>query len=160
MLSKMITDDHQTPKNNQIHVSEVQEQSLDGRVYLSKHSDSVKVSASTAPISSTHISNNSPNDFSRNSSKNTFKANDDLYYKTNKVKGSFKETDDNNDCRHDNDSKEEMSDDSDSYNNDGYNECDGYNEYDECDRGYYYCDRRRKRKTLLMMSLIISPVTV
>ncbi|PKY33606.1 hypothetical protein RhiirB3_394934 [Rhizophagus irregularis] len=38
------------------------------------------------------------------------------------------------DCSHDNDSEEEMPDD------DGYNRYGGYNEYGECDRGYYYRD--------------------
>ena len=51
------------------------------------------------------------------------------------------------------DSEEEMPDDSD---DDGYG---GYNEYGECDRGYYYRDGRYERKVSPMMSPIISPVT-
>ena len=47
------------------------------------------------------------------------------------------------------DSEEEMPDDSDD---------DGYNEYGEYDRGYYYRDRRYKRKVSPMTSPIISPV--
>jgi hypothetical protein len=45
---------------------------------------------------------------------------------------------------------EEMPDESD---DDGYG---GYNEYGECDRGYYYRDGRYERKTSPMMSPIIS----
>jgi hypothetical protein len=40
----------------------------------------------------------------------------------------IEETNDDNDCSHDNDSKEKMQDDS---NEDGYNEYNGYNEYGE-----------------------------
>ncbi|PKB98629.1 hypothetical protein RhiirA5_98712 [Rhizophagus irregularis] len=65
------------------------------------------------------------------------------------------ETDDD-DCSHDNDSEEEMPDDSD---DDGYNRYGGYNEYGECDRGYYYRDGGYERKSSPMMSPIISPVT-
>ncbi|CAB4392824.1 unnamed protein product [Rhizophagus irregularis] len=39
--------------------------------------------------------------------------------------------DDDSGCSHDNYSEEEMSDESDSYNDDGYNGYDGYNEYGE-----------------------------
>ena len=70
---------------------------------------------------------------------------------TNEVK-----IDDDSDCSHDNDSEEEMPDDSD---DDGYNGYGGYNEYGERDRGYYYCDGGYERKTSPMMSPIISPVT-
>ncbi|EXX66277.1 hypothetical protein RhiirA1_474281 [Rhizophagus irregularis] len=89
------------------------------------------------------------------------KANDydDLYYDdpmslsmkkgTNEIK-----LDDEND---ENDSEEEMPDESD--NDDGYDGYGGYNEYGECDRGYYYRNRRYERKTSSMMSPIISPVT-
>ena len=49
-----------------------------------------------------------------------------------------------------------MPDDSD---DDGYDRYGGYNEYGECDRGYYYRDGRYERKTSPMMSPIISPVT-
>ena len=45
----------------------------------------------------------------------------------------MEETNDDNDCSHDNDSEKEMPDDSD----DGYDGYGGYNEYGECDRGYY-----------------------
>ncbi|RGB22207.1 hypothetical protein C1646_822634 [Rhizophagus diaphanus] len=65
------------------------------------------------------------------------------------------ETDDD-DCSHDNDSEEEMPDDSD---DDGYNRYGGYNEYGECDRGYYYRDGGYERRSSPMMSPIISPVT-
>ncbi|CAB4394003.1 unnamed protein product [Rhizophagus irregularis] len=66
------------------------------------------------------------------------------------------ETEDDSDCSHDNDSEEEIPDDSD---DDGYNGYGGYDEYGECDRGYYYRDGRYERKTSPMMSPIISPVT-
>jgi len=55
--------------------------------------------------------------------------------------------DNNNDCSHDNDFKEEMLDD---LNDD---------RYDRYDRGYYYHNRKYKRKVLPMMSSIISSVT-
>jgi hypothetical protein len=42
---------------------------------------------------------------------------------------------------------------------DGYDGYGGYNEYGECDRGYYYRDGGYERKTSPMMSPIISPVT-
>ncbi|RIA94554.1 hypothetical protein C1645_817817 [Glomus cerebriforme] len=119
VLSKMITGDHQTPKNNQIHASEMQKQSLDDHIYLSKYTNLVEASTLTAPIPLTHISNNSSNDSSRNGSKNTLKANDNLYYETNEVKGSLRDqADDNSDYSHDNDSEKEMLNDSNSYNND------------------------------------------
>ncbi|RGB35192.1 hypothetical protein C1646_759645 [Rhizophagus diaphanus] len=54
----------------------------------------------------------------------------------------------------DNDSEEEMPDESDDNEYDRYGR---YNEYGECDRGYYYRDRRYERKTSPMMSSIISP---
>jgi len=60
------------------------------------------------------------------------------------------------DCSHNNDSEEEMPDDSE---DDGYDGYGGYNEYGECDRGYYYHDGEYERKTSPMMSPIISPVT-
>ena len=116
-----------------------------------------EVSISTAPIPSTHVSNSS-NDSSRNGSKNTPKANDDLYYETNEVKGSLRnQADDNSDCSHDNDSEEEMSDDSD---DDRYNRYGRYNEYDECNRGYYYCNGRYERRGFSIMSLIIFLITI
>ncbi|UZO17812.1 uncharacterized protein OCT59_009149 [Rhizophagus irregularis] len=119
-----------------------------------------EVSLSTIPI---------PLFYDSNSSKeskvigpdNPPKANDydDLYYDdpmslsmkkgTNEIK-----LDDEND---ENDSEEEMPDESD--NDDGYDGYGGYNEYGECDRGYYYRNRRYERKTSSMMSPIISPVT-
>ncbi|RIA89572.1 hypothetical protein C1645_738548 [Glomus cerebriforme] len=61
-----------------------------------------------------------------------------------------------NDYSHDNDSEEERLDESD---DNGYNGYNGYDEYDERDRGYYYRDGRRERKTSPMMSPIISPVS-
>ncbi|PKB91832.1 hypothetical protein RhiirA5_447353, partial [Rhizophagus irregularis] len=114
--------------------------------------------ASTAPIPSTHVSakgtkgNNSSNDSSRNSSKNIPKANDDLMptsmgKRTNEVKRSLKEaskrrdqTDDDSDCSHDSDSEEERLDDSDDrYDGySGYGRYDGYVEWGNRDRGYYY----------------------
>ncbi|PKB96916.1 hypothetical protein RhiirA5_506800 [Rhizophagus irregularis] len=135
--------------------------------------------ASTAPDPSTHVSaegakgNNSLNDSSRNGSKNIPKANDDLMptsmeKRTNEVKRSLREaskrrdqTDDDSDCSHDSDSEEERLDDSDDGYN-GYGGYGGYNEYDKWgnhDRGYYYHNGRRERKTSPMMSPIISPVT-
>ncbi|RIA92759.1 hypothetical protein C1645_736111 [Glomus cerebriforme] len=70
---------------------------------------------------------------------------------TNEVK-----IDDDRDCSYDNDSEEEMPDDSD---DNGYNDYGGYNEYDEHNNGYYYHNERYERKSLPMMSPIISPVT-
>ncbi|PKB96415.1 hypothetical protein RhiirA5_367758 [Rhizophagus irregularis] len=66
------------------------------------------------------------------------------------------QTDDDSNCSHDNDSEEEVPDESD---DDGYNRYDGYDEWGNCDRGYYYRDRRRERKTSPMMSPIISPIS-
>jgi len=63
---------------------------------------------------------------------------------------------DNNDCSHDNDFKEEILDESDDNRYNGYS---GYNEYSKSDRGYYYCNREYKRKTSSMMSPIISLIT-
>ncbi|UZO20444.1 uncharacterized protein OCT59_012868 [Rhizophagus irregularis] len=63
----------------------------------------------------------------------------------------------NDDDSDSDDSEEEMLDDSD---DDEYNGYDGYNEYGERDRGYYYRDGRYERKGSPMMSPIISPVTV
>ena len=51
---------------------------------------------------------------------------------------------------------EEMPDDSDNSDDDGYG---GYNLYGERDRGCYYRDGRYERKVSPMMSPIISPVT-
>ncbi|CAB4414628.1 unnamed protein product [Rhizophagus irregularis] len=135
--------------------------------------------ASTAPIPSTHVSaegakgNNSSNDSSRNGSKNIPKANDDLMptsmeKRTNEVKRSLREaskrrdqTDDDSDCSHDSDSEEERLDDSDDgYDGyGGYGGYDGYDEWGNRDRGYYYRNGRRERKTFPMMSPIISPFT-
>jgi hypothetical protein len=42
---------------------------------------------------------------------------------------------------------------------DEYDRYGGYDEWGNCDRGYYYCNGRRERKTSPMMSPIISPVT-
>ncbi len=54
------------------------------------------------------------------------------------------------------DSEDEMSDDS---NNDKYNGYNGYNEYSECDKDYYYHDKRYKRKGSLMINPIIFLIT-
>ena len=62
----------------------------------------------------------------------------------------------NDDSDPNSNSEEEMSDDS---NDDAYNRYSEYNEYGECDRGYYYCDRRYERRGSPMMSPIISSVT-
>ncbi|CAB4378698.1 unnamed protein product [Rhizophagus irregularis] len=85
--------------------------------------------------------------------------------RTNEVKRSLREaskrwdqTDDDSDCSHDSDSEEERLDDSDD-GYDGYSGYDGYDEWGNCDRGYYYRNGRRERKTSPMMSPIISPVT-
>ena len=51
---------------------------------------------------------------------------------------------------------EEMPDDSDNSDDDGYG---GYNLYGERDRGCYYRDGRYERRGSPMMSPIISPVT-
>ncbi|GES90860.1 hypothetical protein GLOIN_2v1030212 [Rhizophagus clarus] len=86
-------------------------------------------------------------------------SNDDVYFDEEVDHDSaphpVEETNDDNDCSHNNDSEEEMPDDSD---DDGYNGYGGYNEYGECDRGYYYRDGRYERKVSPMMSPIISPV--
>jgi hypothetical protein len=73
---------------------------------------------------------------------------DDVYFdeKANKVKS--------NDKNDSNDSEEEIPDKSD---DDRYN---GYDEYSERDRDYYYRDKRYERKISPMMSSIISPVIV
>src|SRR5215469_15774415 len=63
-----------------------------------------------------------------------------------------KEMNDDNDSNRDIDSEEEMPDESDSYNDDGYNGYGGYDEWGNRDRGYYYCNGRRERKTSPMMS--------
>ncbi|CAG8626928.1 14834_t:CDS:2 [Cetraspora pellucida] len=63
---------------------------------------------------------------------------------------------DNSDYSHDNNSEEERLDELD---DDEYNEYNIYDEYSGYDRGYYYHDRRYERKSSLMMSSIISPVT-
>ncbi|RGB22690.1 hypothetical protein C1646_748454 [Rhizophagus diaphanus] len=87
-------------------------------------------------------------------------SNDDVYFDEEVDHDSaphpVEETNDDNDCSHNNDSEEEMPDDSD---DDGYNGYGGYNEYGECDRGYYYCDGRYERKVSPMMCPIISLVT-
>jgi hypothetical protein len=56
VLSKAITGDHQTPKNNQINVLEAPEQSLPNALTA----DSAKVSVSTTSIPSTHDSGTCP----------------------------------------------------------------------------------------------------
>ncbi|CAG8493506.1 15045_t:CDS:2 [Cetraspora pellucida] len=63
---------------------------------------------------------------------------------------------DDSDCNHNNDSKEERLDES---NDNRYNGYDRYDKYSECDRGYYYHNRRYERKSSPMMSPIILPVT-
>jgi hypothetical protein len=62
----------------------------------------------------------------------------------------------NNDSDSDSNSEDEIANNSD---DDGYGGYSRYNEYDKCDRGYYYRNRRYERKTSPMMSFIISPVT-
>jgi len=93
---------------------------------------------------------------------NKIKTDDDIdmyFYSENEEENEMNEkmpkvlallTDDDNDCSHNNNSEEEISNNSDD---------DGYNKYDEYDRGYYYNDRRYKRKTFPMMSSIISLIT-
>ena len=63
----------------------------------------------------------------------------------------------NNDSNFNNNSEDEMLDDSD---NDEYNEYSGYNEYGKHDRDYYYCNRRYERRGFPLMSPIILLVTV
>ncbi|GBB90731.1 hypothetical protein RclHR1_17790010 [Rhizophagus clarus] len=89
---------------------------------------------------------------------NTIISNDDMYF--NETNDANTHNGDSNSCNEDSDpdsnSEDEMPDDSD---DDGYDRYGGYNEYGECDRGYYYRDGRYERKTSPMMSPIISPVT-
>ncbi|GES92571.1 hypothetical protein GLOIN_2v1030212 [Rhizophagus clarus] len=85
---------------------------------------------------------------------NKVKSDDEVDH--NSAPHPVEETNDDSDCSHDNDSEEEMPDESD---DNGYDRYSGYNEYGECDRGYYYRDGRYERKTSPMMSPIISPVT-
>ncbi|GES97283.1 hypothetical protein GLOIN_2v1763795 [Rhizophagus clarus] len=59
------------------------------------------------------------------------------------VTAELEEMNVNNDCNHNNDSKEEISDDSD---NGKYNGYSGYNEYGKRDRGYYYHKEDTKEK--------------
>ncbi|RIA88677.1 hypothetical protein C1645_825964 [Glomus cerebriforme] len=67
--------------------------------------------------------------------------------KTNEV-----QIDDDSNCSHDNDSEEEMP--NNSYNNDRYNEYSEYNKWDNHDRGYYsYSDEKHERKTSLTMKI-------
>jgi len=56
------------------------------------------------------------------------------------------------DCSHDNDSEEEMPDDSDDSDDGGYNGYGGYDEYGGLDRSYYYRDGRYERKVSPMMN--------
>jgi hypothetical protein len=78
---------------------------------------------------------------------------DDVYFKSNSDANKSENSSDN--------SEDEMPDNSDDgYNGyDEYNGYDGYNEYSECDRGYYYRNRRYERKISPMMNPIISLVT-
>ena len=106
---------------------------------------------STMPIPLAHDSNSS--DYSKEVDPNNSLEVEDDYYKMlsedcakdcmyfDSISQLVKET------------NEWMPDDSD---NDEYG---GYNEYGECDRGYYYRDGGYERKTSPMMSPIISPVT-
>ncbi|PKC56731.1 hypothetical protein RhiirA1_446445 [Rhizophagus irregularis] len=55
--------------------------------------------------------------------------------------------DDDSGCSHDNYSEEEMLDESDLYNDDGYNGYDGYNEYGEHDRVMNFPQRQAKRSS-------------
>ncbi|CAB4376349.1 unnamed protein product [Rhizophagus irregularis] len=89
---------------------------------------------------------------------NTIISNDDMYF--NEMNDANTHNGDSNSCNEDSDpdsnSEDEIPGDSD---DDGYDRYGGYNEYGECDRGYYYRDGRYERKTSPMMSPIISPVT-
>ncbi|CAB4381590.1 unnamed protein product [Rhizophagus irregularis] len=89
---------------------------------------------------------------------NTIISNDDMYF--NETNDANTHNGDSNSCNEDSDpdsnSEDEIPGDSD---DDGYDRYGGYNEYGECDRGYYYRDGRYERKTSPMMSPIISPVT-
>src|SRR6266498_1874092 len=96
---------------------------------------------------------------------NTITSDDDVYFdemNEEMPSGSDNTHDgDSNSCNDDSDpdsnSGDEMPDESD--NDDKYDGYGEYNEYGEHDRGYYYRDRRYKRKSSPMMSPIISPVT-
>ena len=127
---------------------------------------SAEVSELTAPIPLTHVSNFS-DDFKEVNPSNSLEVEDD-YYKMllkdcvkdcvyfDSAPHPVKEMNDDNNCSHDNNSEEEMLDDSD---DDGYNGYGGYNEYGERDRGYYCRDGGYERKTSPMMSPIIFPIT-
>ncbi|EXX50963.1 uncharacterized protein OCT59_018420 [Rhizophagus irregularis] len=128
---------------------------------------------STAPIPLVHVSNTSNNSkkevwFDKdmffnevNPTKvNTVTSNDDVYFdQINEV--SMHDSDSNlyNDNSNSDDSEEEMLDDSDDDGYNRYSRYSRYNEYDEYDRGYYYRDRKYKRKSSPMMSPIIFLIT-
>ncbi|PKC04823.1 hypothetical protein RhiirA5_421742, partial [Rhizophagus irregularis] len=91
---------------------------------------------------------------------NTVTSNDDVYFdQINEV--SMHDSDSNlyNDNSNSDDSEEEMLDDSDDDGYNRYSRYSRYNEYDEYDRGYYYRDRKYKRKSSPMMSPIIFLIT-
>ncbi|PKC69806.1 hypothetical protein RhiirA1_455579 [Rhizophagus irregularis] len=128
---------------------------------------------STAPIPLVHVSNTS-NNFKKevwfdkdmffnevNPTKvNTVTSNDDVYFdQINEV--SMHDSDSNlyNDNSNSDDSEEEMLDDSDDDGYNRYSRYSRYNEYDEYDRGYYYRDRKYKRKSSPIMSPIIFLIT-
>ena len=110
--------------------------------------DSAEVSISTVPIPSTHDSAEGAKSNSSSNSSGTGSGNSSTLQITLTMAELH--------IDYDNDSEEEMPDKSD---DDSYDRNGGYNEYGERDKGYYYRDRRYKRKVLLMMSPIISPVS-
>src|ERR1044072_4357175 len=92
-----------------------------------------------------------------NEVKKLFKvqSNDDVYFDEevdyDSVSHSMKETNNNNDYSYDNNIclKQTILDELD---DNGYDEYGGYNEYDECDRDYYYCDGRYERRGFSMIN--------
>ncbi|PKK56167.1 hypothetical protein RhiirC2_800604, partial [Rhizophagus irregularis] len=159
------------------HVSEISETARPEKILPTSEENSAEVSIPTPPIPLAHASakrlnGNSSDNFKEeewfdedtffneaNPTKvNTIISNDDMYF--NETNDANTHNGDSNSCNEDSDpdsnSEDEIPGDSD---DDGYDRYGGYNEYGECDRGYYYRDGRYERKTSPMMSPIISPVT-
>ncbi|CAB4386581.1 unnamed protein product [Rhizophagus irregularis] len=159
------------------HVSEISETARPEKILPTSEENSAEVSIPTPPIpladaSAKRLNGNSSDNFKEeewfdedtffneaNPTKvNTIISNDDMYF--NETNDANTHNGDSNSYNEDSDpdsnSEDEIPGDSD---DDGYDRYGGYNEYGECDRGYYYRDGRYERKTSPMMSPIISPVT-
>ncbi|GES82671.1 hypothetical protein GLOIN_2v1790944 [Rhizophagus clarus] len=151
---------HMLPKDESL-ISEISAKS--------SSQNSAEVSELIAPIPVTHGSNSLGNS-SFTLQITSFETEnhidyDDVYFDNPMVHSSEQKEmnevkiDDDSDCSHNNNSEEEMPDESDESDDDGYNGYGRYNEYGERDRGYYYHDRRYESKVSPMMSPIIFPIT-